>query len=153
MDKNSVVTTTVGVSVGVIASLLINYLQKKKVECDEKQSRNAQDGQVSVYEDEDAQRRKVIQELIKTNKGKYKEFNRLKIKEGILKGNTLLDEIKFLDSALCEIEKVPNLIVDLGLDIFDEILNPIAKHTHQDTFINTNSFILSYAAFGPSQMI
>lgn len=27
--------------------------------------------------------------------------------------NTLLDEIKFLDSALCEIEKVPNLILDL----------------------------------------
>jgi len=30
-----------------------------------------------------------------------------------LLGNTLLDEIKFLDSALCEIEKVPNLILDL----------------------------------------
>ncbi|EAR97364.2 6-phosphofructokinase (macronuclear) [Tetrahymena thermophila SB210] len=153
MEKNTVLTTSIGVSVGVLTSLLINYLRNQKAECKQQRQSLAITESEQPYEDDDAKRRKVIQELIKTNKGKYKEFHRLKIKDGALVGNSLLDEIRFLDSALCEIEKVPNLIIDLGLDIFEEVVNPIARHTHKDTFINTNSFILSYAAFGPSQMI
>jgi len=35
-----------------------------------------------------------------------------------MKDNKLYDEISFLDSALCEIEKVPNLILDLVIQIY-----------------------------------
>jgi len=40
------------------------------------------------------------------------------VPEGTMKDNKLYDEISFLDSALCEIEKVPNLILDLVTKIF-----------------------------------
>jgi len=69
------------------------------------------------------------------------DFNRIKVKETPeLHDNTLLDEIKFLDSALCEIEKVPNLILDLVranyykncrmILIISKELKSIANHTN-----------------------
>jgi len=70
---------------------------------------------------------------------RFLDFGRLRVPEGSMKDNKLYDEISFLDSALCEIEKVPNLILDLvtkinGFFVYFCILNRIQINKGLESF-------------------
>lgn len=59
-NKNLALTTGVGISVGVLASVFYNYLQRKNVEHEEQQQRQPLNTEPSLNEDEEQKRRKFI---------------------------------------------------------------------------------------------
>jgi 6-phosphofructokinase 1 len=72
----------------------------------------------------------------------------LKCSEEQIKENTLLKELKFLETVSCEIERVPNLVYDLGYgDKLPLLVNPILSREGmgflpESAFVNENCFIL-----------
>lgn len=78
-NKNVVLLAGLGLSAGVVTSLMINYLysQRKQVNCIKEDDISTVQALPSSSppapeEDEDLKRRNFIQDLIKTNKGKHK---------------------------------------------------------------------------------
>ena len=78
--------------------------------------------------------------------------------------NTLLDEIKFLNSPTCDILKVEHLSLSI-VDIFPEILSPMLGKSNyrsffggegflpNEAFTYVGSYVISNAVFGPYKRI
>lgn len=87
----------------------------------------------------------------------------MKIPKDTCKGNTLIEELRFLDGPTCFIEQVPNLILDLEIRDLPSIMSPLLGDSKyrsvyggegflpEDSFIFLNSFILSQGSFNPGQ--
>lgn len=89
------------------------------------------------------------------------ETYRLKVEASLTDQNSLLSELKFLESPTCEIERIPHLASILEVTEFPQIVTPLIGDSKyrsvyggegflpEESFINENSFCLSKASFGP----
>ncbi|CAD8131465.1 unnamed protein product [Paramecium pentaurelia] len=127
---------------GLITDFLINRLNRKQIEEDPKPIRSLQ-----------------------LRKRSFVNSKQAPVPEALLNSeNPLLDEIKFLNSATCDIERVNHL--SLGLDDeFPNIKSPLLGEGNlrsvfggggflpDDAFIYCGSYVINTAVFGPGKRI
>ncbi|KAL4449228.1 hypothetical protein ABPG74_015610 [Tetrahymena malaccensis] len=161
MDLKQGLALTGSISFGVIGSIVANLLYKN-IQKKKKKDQVEYDGflaeQDDVIEEEidfkyRVSSRKKTATIHSDSENIQIERQRLKISAKLHVDNHLVEELRFLDSPLCEIERVHNLIIDRGLTQIDDIVTKKAESMPKGAFIFTNTFILNKVEYGPTCMI
>lgn len=149
---------------GLLTGLLIKklMLSNKKEELEEAPGKLKKENSIR------SDKRKTILFLSKKEPKDKKpfSFNKLKIKDASsLKENTLLQELKFLDSPASEITAIPHLAWDTETNEFPNIVTNLLGNGRfrsvyggegflpEESFIFLNSFVLSSSSYGPHRNI